>query len=175
MTHQRSGPKTAFDFNSYCLPLDRLSEAISKDRNRGFCSACICVIAERGIHILIVLELVLFDLNFLQPLQAMQPLLIQSENSWRGFFFPQYVSLSVKKLQSHDILNIDETHLFYNFLPDKFLTHPMGKNHRKVCEGEKMISLLFCFHRDGKLFSISTFVFRPFQARILWANYFISE
>lgn len=40
-------------------------------------------------------------------------------------------AIIVEKLQSHDILNTDETHLISNFLLDKFLTHPMGKNNRK--------------------------------------------
>lgn len=60
---------------------------------------------------------------------------------WRDFS-----SLNVvEKLQSHDILNTDDTHLIFNFLPDKFLTHLMGKNNWKMMGKTDFIAILFSY------------------------------
>lgn len=91
-------------------------------------------------------------LNPFQPLRVMWPFLVPSGNYLKGFSFLKMLVIVIEKLQNHDILNTDKTYLFYNFLPDKFLTFPMGKNHRKMCEGEIISLLLVFFSYRWKIF-----------------------
>lgn len=72
----------------------------------------------------------------------MLPFIVPSENCLKGFPFLKMLAVVVEKLQSHDILNSDKTHLFYHFLPDKFLTFPMGKNHKKMCEQKNYFTVI---------------------------------
>lgn len=134
MTHHKSGFKTDSDFNNSRLSLGRLPEAVSSDRKRSLLF----------IWSILLLREVFFSLHF-NSYFYLTWILSQICKHYSLFLFPlrilqkaisflNILATVVENLQSHSILNTDETHLFYNFLPDKFLIFPMGEHHKKVYE-----------------------------------------
>lgn len=133
-----------------------------------------CAIAERDILILTFLCLVQFDLNSLQPLQAMWLFLGPSERIvWRALPSSTCYPKLWKSCKALTFLIVTRHISFTIFLPDKFLTFLLGKNHRKKCQGKNYFTVVLFSY--GKFFSSSPFIFRSSQARIFRANYFVLE
>lgn len=116
----------------------------SKQREKESFAAAVSVLRETFLSSCLYSQLCLTGI-LSRLLKQCSLFLFPLRTVWRAFSPLQYVTHSCEKAAEPWLLNTYETHLFDSFLPDKSLTFPMGENHRNMCEGKKMISLLFYF------------------------------